>query len=209
MSSPQDAVGRKPGSGWPVVAAVVGMLVVIGAVCWWVKSARGGGIEGKLADSAAVMEGYELFGLRLELPGAPASHPVDLPAGVMAHLEVFDSRVIDDRGGTITVTYALFKEVDPDVEGSAQGAISEVRRTLGDVDFEASAEVVDVAGLDGRRVEMRWTADGQRFTSNMLVFVRGKELWQIQLVTEDRSAPPAAVVKLRDSIFASIQLVKR
>ena len=194
------------------VLSAVGIVIlvafggVVGRSCG--KNAANGHIstkQGTSPPSPNDLKNFDVAGLTLLLPGHPHDEKLDLPQGAGQLVEAFESYNFTDPSINIGISRAVYRSQDANLDGAADGAISGVRNLSGVKLFNESKSETVVDGLAGR--EMKMTYMNGQFQMNQfgLVFSRGRECWQIQIIGEGLQNR-AALENLKDAVFGSIKV---
>ncbi|WP_411828193.1 hypothetical protein [Luteolibacter sp. AS25] len=150
---------------------------------------------------------YEIMGLTIDLPASPTSQPLELPAQVKQVMESMEVYQLSLSAGKVMLSHMVYKIPEVNLDGAAAGGIAQVRDNPKATDFTSSTEEVIVDGLAGRQVHMSLKQDGHPLNQHSLIFARGNELWQIQVIALGEG-DQEDLEKLRDRIFDSVELPK-
>ncbi|BDS05749.1 hypothetical protein NT6N_07890 [Oceaniferula spumae] len=149
---------------------------------------------------------YEVAGLKLELPSSPAIGDVTLPESAKPLLESFQTYKSTDGTTRVDIVHAKYKSQDASVDGAADGAVAQLRAFPDVQSLSVNKNPVTVAGLAGRELELNYVKGGHPIHHHVLVFVRGNEMWQIQVISEAEGSAAAAKM-LKDHVFGSVNLL--
>lgn len=218
--SPSSKVSKKASSGGNSASIIsVVILVVFAAFAGLLGKSCARSIANKrfgtsrtpgaesvpLPPSVDELSFYDVAGLRIKLPSRPVLTNMTLPPKVqnlMKSLQVFE---VKNEGATISVTHAIYKISEANLDGSADGTTAQVKSLPNATSFSSSKKSVSVAGLPGIQVSMNFRSSGHRIAQYSLVFARGNEMWQVQVVG-DGSGDQSALDSLKDEVFSSISL---
>lgn len=151
------------------------------------------------------LKDYDVAGIRLLLPSLPAVESMDLPAGVRSVVRSFETYKASDKSMNIAISHAVYINPEVNLDGSADGTIAGVRNLPAVNSFTGSSKETIVDGLPGRELTMKYMNSKFRIDQYGLVFARGGELWQIQIIGEgiqNRSS----LEDLKNAIFQSIKI---
>jgi hypothetical protein len=148
---------------------------------------------------------YEVAGLRVKLPARPQSKSVQLPAQVRELVESMATYEIKEGTTTIGMSHVVYKIPEANLDGAADGAIAQVKAQPGVTIFTSSKDPIVVSGLQGRSISMNYKRSGHAINQYGLVFVRGNEAWQMQIIGagEGNRQP---LENLKEAIFDSVEL---
>lgn len=160
--------------------------------------------EVSVPPSAEALTFQDVAGLRLKLPSRPIKENFSLPPEAAKLMRSFESYNAKHSGAIIGISHMVYHIPEVNLDGSADGSISQVRSLPSTTNFTSNKSVVTVSGLDGRQLSLSATRGGHQITMHSLVFSRGSEAWQIQVV--GTSTHGAKLKSLSDSIFSSIEV---
>ncbi len=95
-----------------------------------------------------------------------------------------------------------YNNPEVNLDGSADGSISQVRNVPSTTNFSSTKSIVTVSGLEGRQIFMSGMNGRHQIAMHGLVFARGSEAWQIQVI--GTGSHGEELKSLSDSIFSSI-----
>jgi hypothetical protein len=148
---------------------------------------------------------HEVAGLTVKLPRRPSRESLTLPPEAKALITTVESYQIKEGKTMIGITHAIYKVPEVNLEGSADGAISQVRNLSGVTGFKSTKESVTVDGLSGRKFQMSYRNSSYAIDQHGLVFGRGNEAWQVQIVG-DGSSHSEELETLAEEVFSSVRL---
>ena len=105
----------------------------------------------------------------------------------------------------IYISKYVYKGLEPDLDSAAEGSIAEVKAQSTVKMFTSSKDRVVVSGLKGWSINLNYNNSGFSFNHYILVLVRGKEMWQIQ-VTGQSEGNGQPMANLKEAIFGSVEL---
>lgn len=146
----------------------------------------------------------DVAGLRLHLPSRPIKENMSLPPEAAKLMRSFESYKVKHSGAMIGISHIVYHIPEVNLDGSADVSISQVRSLPLTTNFTSNKSVVRVSGLEGRQLSLSATRGGHQITMHGLVFARGSEAWQIQVI--GTSTHGAELKSLSDSIFSSIEV---
>lgn len=145
---------------------------------------------------------HDVAGLRIKLPSRPIQENMKLPPEAAKLMRSFQSYKVNHSGAMIGISHMIYYIPEVNLDGSADGAISQVRNLPSTTNFSSNKSVVTVSGLEGRRISMSARRGGHSIAQHGLVFARGSESWQIQVI--GTSSHGDELKSLSDDIFSSI-----
>ena len=149
----------------------------------------------------------EVAELSVKLPSEPETMKVDLSPSVRKFIQTLETfKTAEGTPVMATVTHVIYTVPEASLEGSADGAITEVSGLPGAASFVSAKEGCVVDGLPGVNIVMTYNNSGHELIQYCVVFVRKNELWQVQLVGVD-VADRGGLEILRDEIYASIKVL--
>ncbi|MDB4430010.1 hypothetical protein N9283_04310 [Akkermansiaceae bacterium] len=148
---------------------------------------------------------YEVAGLRVKLPARPQPKTIQLPAQAKDLLESMVTHEVKEGSTRISVAHVVYKIPEANLDGSADGAIAQVKAQPGVTMFTSSKDRVVVSGLQGRSINMTFKNSGHAINQYGLVFVRGNELWQLQVIGGGEGNRQS-LENLKDAIFDSVEI---
>jgi hypothetical protein len=154
--------------------------------------------------SANSLSFRDVAGLRLKLPSRPVKENMKLPPEAAKLIQSFDSYQLDHPGAMIRIGRMVYHIPEVNLDSSADGAISQVRSLPSTTNFSSNKSVVTVSGLQGRRISLSARQGGQPIALHGLIFSRGSEAWQIQVIGASTHGDELKI--LSDSIFSSIEV---
>ena len=154
--------------------------------------------------SAEALTFQDVAGLRLKLPSRPIKENMSLPPEAARLMRSFESYKVKHSGAMIGISHMVYHIPQVNLDGSADGSISQVRSLPSTTNFTSNKSVVTVSGLEGRQLSLSATRGGHQIAMHGLVFARGSEAWQIQVM--GTSTHGAELKSLSDSIFSSIEV---
>ncbi len=147
---------------------------------------------------------YDIQGIRLHLPTRPVPKVINLPPearNIIKSYKVFESQ----SGNTLVlVSHVVYTAPEVNLDGSANGSIAEVRALPNVREFTSNKENIVIAGLNGRRILMKYRMGVHSIETHGFVFSRGSEAWQIKVTGGSNEAQD--VKKLADKILSSITI---
>jgi hypothetical protein len=162
--------------------------------------------EAPAPPSANSLSFQNVAGLRLKLPSRPVKENMQLPPEAAKLMQSFDSYQVKHSGAMIGISHMVYHIPEVNLDGSADGSISQVRSLPSTTNFSSNKSVVTVSGLQGRQISMSARLGGHPIAMHGLVFARGSEAWQIQVI--GTSTHGDELKSLSDSIFSSIEVTK-
>jgi len=101
--------------------------------------------------------------------------------------------------------HVVYSYPEANLDGSADGSIAQVKAIPGITKFTSSKDSVVVSGLQGRTFTINFESGGQSIDHYGLVFVRGSEMWQIQVVIHG-GGNRKSLEDLKNAIFESVEI---
>lgn len=154
--------------------------------------------------SAEALTFQDVAGLRLKLPSRPTKESMSLPPEAARLMRFFESYKVKHSGAMIVISHMVYHIPKVNLDGSADGSISQVRGLPSTTNFTSNKSVVTVSGMEGRQLSLSATQGGHQIAMHGLVFARGSEAWQIQVI--GTSTHGAELKSLSESIFSSIEV---
>lgn len=151
------------------------------------------------------LEQYEIAGLKVDLPAPPVPETMEFPENIRQYVVSSDNFKVDWGSMTIMISNTSFSIDQASLDGAADGAIAQVKANPVATDFTSSKQPVEVAGLEGREIRMDLKQDNHPITQRSIIFVRGGELWQIQIIAPGDDNLET-IEDLKKSVFGSIKL---
>lgn len=151
------------------------------------------------------LEYYNVAGIRLLLPSKPTVSNTSPPPGTENILKSLNTYKVPGQPFLIGITHAFYIQPEVNIEASAEGSIAEIRNIPSVSAFTGSSKETVVAGMAGREITMNYMNSKYEVDQHGLVFARGGEWWQIQIIG-DATQQGDYLEKLRKSIFESIQI---
>ena len=151
------------------------------------------------------LEYYNVAGIRLLLPSKPTVSSTSLPPGTENILKSLKTYKVPGQPFMIGITHAFYIQPEVNIDASAEGSIAEVRNMPSVSAFTGSSKETVVAGMAGREMNMNYMNSKYEVDQYGLVFARGGEWWQIQIIG-DAVQHGNSLEKLKKSIFNSIQI---
>jgi hypothetical protein len=148
----------------------------------------------------------DIAGLRIKLPSRPIRENMKLPAEAAKLMQSFETYKVNHSGAMIGISHMIYHIPEVNLDGSADGSISQVRSLPSTTNFSSNKSVVTVSGLEGRQISLSARQGGHSISMHGLVFSRGSEAWQIQVI--GTSTHGDELKSLSDSIFSSIEVTK-
>jgi hypothetical protein len=148
---------------------------------------------------------YEVAGLKVKLPARPQSKSIQLPAQAMDLVESMVNYEIKEGTTTIAISHVVYKLPEANLDGSADGMIGQVKAQSGVTMFTSSKNHIVVSGLQGRSISMNYKRSGYAINQYGMVFVRGNESWQMQVIGAGEGNRQA-LENLKEVIFDSVEL---
>jgi hypothetical protein len=203
----------KSGSGgfWGIVSTAISLIVCVTAGVAAKSCARGAipnqssrtsYSETPAPPSTEALTFYDVAGLRIKLPSRPILENIKLPPEAAKLMRTFQSYKVDYSGAMIEIVYMAYNIPEVNLDGSADGSISQVRSLPSVTNFFNTKSVVTVSGLKGRQIFISARHGSHQIAQHGLVFVRGSEAWQVQVI--GTSTHESELESLSDSIFSSI-----
>lgn len=160
--------------------------------------------EAPAPPSTNTLSFQDVAGLRIKLPSRPVQENMKLPPEAAKLMRSFEVYKVNHTGAMISISHMVYYIPEVNLNGSADGSISQVRSLPSTTNFTSNKSVVTVSGLEGRQLSLSATRGGHQITMHGLVFARGSEAWQIQLI--GTSTHGAELKSLSESIFSSIEV---
>lgn len=154
--------------------------------------------------SANSLSFQNVAGLRLKLPSRPIKENMKLPPEAAKLMQSFDSYQVNHSGAMIGISRMVYHIPEVNLDGSADGSIAQVRSLPSTTNFSSNKSVVTVSGLQGRQISLSARRRGHPIAMHGLVFSRGSEAWQIQVI--GTSTHGDELKSLSDSIFSSVEV---
>jgi DNA-directed RNA polymerase subunit RPC12/RpoP len=148
----------------------------------------------------------DVAGLRIKLPSKPIRDDMKLPPEAAKLMQSLESYKVKHSGAMIGISHMIYHIPEVNLDGSADGSISQVRSLPSTTNFSSNKSVVTVSGLQGRQISLSARQGGHPIAMHGLVFSRGSEAWQIQVI--GTSTHGDELKSLSDSIFSSIEVSK-
>lgn len=173
-------------------------LAVVGAVLGFIVITRllpGG--TGPRADVRDVLarewEPTEVLGLTVASPGRFRPITVPVPAEIRTAIEKIESWGRNAGETELRVSRTLFRAGVPlNLEGSAQGAIDAMRGNPAVTRMTHVHARTAVSGLPAVRTTARFQVQGRPAYGEILSVLRGRTLWQVQVLGPEADAPEIA-----------------
>ncbi len=169
--------------------------------------APGSGVGTALGGSAENWSTHDVLGLFIESP-FPIDSVTDrtktLAPDVRKGVELWVFAQNEGKDNEVIVQ-ASCTRYNPGVTANMDGAIQAAMRTFanaaGDTNPNFNIQQVKVSGLAGRRCTYPAKIRGQDIRIDVLLFIRGQTMWQVQTIVVDSKAIPLA-----DRLIASVKL---
>ncbi|MBK1853759.1 hypothetical protein JO972_02210 [Verrucomicrobiaceae bacterium 5K15] len=149
---------------------------------------------------------YEVAGLSLELPDKPVIGDIRLPEGLKSLVAKFENYKVVSGATQLSIIHSTYTTAEIDLDDSANGTITQIRSLPGITSFVSTKEPATASGLPARQLAFTYQKDGQSFNHHVLIFIRGMELWQIQIISRGESTA-AATQLIRDHVFGSVEII--
>jgi hypothetical protein len=170
------------------LGAVVGFIVLM-------RMLPGG--AGPRPDGRTVLqrpwEATEVLGLTVSSPGRFRPITVPVPAEIRTSVERIESWGRNAGETELRVSRTEFREGVPlDLDGSAQGAIDAMRGNPAVTALTHSHARMQVSGIPAVRTTSRFQVEGRPAHGEILSLLRGRTLWQVQVLGPETEAPEIA-----------------
>lgn len=167
----------------------------------------GGSAVADAPPSVDKLETVDIAGIKFLSPDRMETSVMRLPAEVRKMFKTFNAYKTARSFDTMkfAIVHAVYVDPSVNLDGSAQGTIAEVENLPSTSSFTGSFKEVMVDGLEGREVTMHYLADAVSLDHYALVFARGGEYWQIQIIgpgAQYRSELEA----LKNAVFESVRV---
>ena len=154
------------------------------------------------------LSSYNIAGLSIDLPLPPLESNFTLPPEAKELIKSLKTYELThwDSNTKMSINRAVYNQPEADLDGSADGAIAQVRAQPGVSDFTSSKSQVVVDGLQSRSVEASYGFKNSkdRIIQFALIIKRKNILWQIQIVGDATYSD--SLRNLKEIIFGSIKL---
>lgn len=147
---------------------------------------------------------YEVHGIQIKLPKAPKSKSVNLPVQAMVMVNELHMYEVQSGSSVINITHAISKS-DFNIDGSAEGAVSQVKSRPDVSSFESNIEKFSIDHLQARRAKLTFNSSGHSVVQHMLICANGNEWWQVQVIGLKENENE--LESLSETIFLSIKLL--
>lgn len=182
----------------PLNKTVRMLIAVMGAVLGFVVITRllpGG--TGPRADTRDVLarewRAEEVLGLTVSSPGRFRAITVPVPAEMRTAIEKMESWGRNAGQTEMRVSRTAFRDGVPlSVEGSAQGAIDGMRGNPAVTGMTYSHARTEVSGVPAVRTTSRFRVEGRPAHGEILTVLRGRTLWQVQVLGPEKDTPEIA-----------------
>lgn len=169
-------------------------LAVLGALVGFILITRllpGG--TGPRADGRAVLERTwdttAVLGLTLSSPGRFRAVTVPVPEQIRTSVEGMESWGRNAGKTEMRVSRTQFRAgVQLSLEGSAQGAIDAMRASRAVTGLTHQHATTTVSGIPAVRTTSRFQVTGQPAHGEILTVLRGRTLWQVQVLGPETEA---------------------
>ncbi len=147
---------------------------------------------------------HEIAGLRIKVPSKPIQEDFKLPPEAAKLMRSFQSYKVSHSGAMIYISRIVYFTSEVNLEGAADGAILQVKNLPSTTNFSSNKYPVLVSRVEGVRVYIKAQRGMHLIPQHMLIFARGSEAWQVQVV--GAGLQDEALNLLSDEIFSSISL---
>jgi hypothetical protein len=170
--------------GVVVMGTVVGLLIILRFL-----STR----ETAADVLARPWETTPVLGLTLSAPGELRSVPVPVPDAMQGAVDRMESWGRNAGRTEMRVSRTDFRAGVPlNLEGSAQGAIDAMRASPAVTGMTHSHARTAVSGVPAVRTTSRFHVEGRPAHGEILSVLRGRTLWQVQVLGPEKDAPEIA-----------------
>ncbi|HEX6042385.1 hypothetical protein [Longimicrobium sp.] len=171
-----------------VVGAVIGFIVIT-------RLLPGG--AGPRADAREVLarewRTEEVLGLTVSSPGRFRAVTIPVPDEMRTAIQKMESYGRNAGQTEMRVSRTEFNAGVPlDLEGSAQGAIDAMRGNPAVTQMRHAHARTEVSGIPAVRTTSTFQVEGRPAHGEILTLLRGRTLWQVQVLGPEKDAPAIA-----------------
>lgn len=149
---------------------------------------------------------HALGGVSVELPGEPQKASLDLPESVKEKIKQMETYQMEQDGLMVMAnTIAYSEDITANLDGAAEGAISNMRDVPGVSDFKFKQQEQKISDLPGRRLNGTYKAEGKEIGFDMMIAADKNRLWQLIIMRETEASSAGSAAK---RVLESLQIKK-
>lgn len=140
-------------------------------------------------------------GLSIELPFELEEGYIELPEEYKSLITEMSVYQFSSNPMSVNLTYAIYSaDIDPSLDGAAQGAINNMRVSKGVKDFSSKISETKLGVLHGRSIEGKYKIQNQLAEFKGVIYMEGLRTWQLLCTYLAKDENRLAVNRIMNSV---------